>query len=651
MKKNKLSFIGLTLLGLVLAGCGETPDPGPKPDPDPEPTSGWSEGEAAIMKEHCYGITIPYLELANKTVLYLDGEDLISVEATEVPSGYLSTYAALYLQENGWVGGDVSEDAFDYPLEEGTAFSFEKEIPTKDGNRHIEAFMFTYKTEYDEQAEENYSYPALNGDQLRISLYDPYLYEFPTQIISDYISWYYDFDVEEEDYILPPVVEGDYYLWTGQTLFAHVVNGEVDDNGYSEVLDKAGFKVLDDKDEYDYYNAISPDEEYKVYYIYMRENSIFMLGFEDYQPPVVSKDTFSNELLAQFFTLYSVGEAFEVPALNIEGATYLYEEDPKNLEYYFDDEYEKMNVVVTISGDSVNENVLESFIAGVEGWDILAGQYDYELTQTDEYRYSHKVIFVYNPESNTITVKVFLYSEYAPYQSWPTEEAKEAVIQGSQYEGDDIDELPAFTYEGVEYKINGNFITFLCGSNEVNAVVTAYSDILEESGFKPSDFGYEFTSPNEQYMITLDIMDNSFDLVISTMPEPIPSFEEFPLQMIIDALNRSKTFNDTFVGLDGADEYLLASLTEDIDSETEYDVYGQVQCVFKDTSVDIDAIAQNYINLLINTYGYVADEESPEYLYSPSNELQVHVEVEKEDEHAGYYIINVHFDNVINGNV
>ena len=135
-------------------------------------------------------------------------------------------------------------------------------------------------------------------------------------------------------------------------------------------------------------------------------------------------------------------------------------------------------------------------------------------------------------------------------------------------------------------------------------------------------------------------------------PEPVPSFEEFPLQMIVDALNRSKTFNDTFVGLDGADEYLLSSFVEDIDSETEYDVYGEVDCVFKDTSLDINKIASDYRNLLMETYNYVADEDpTSSFIYSPSNELQVNIEVQGEDERAAYYVIIVHFDNVINGNV
>ena len=644
-KLNNAPLIGLTCLGFILASCGGSSS---------SPT--WSEKDAKLIKDNFYGVDIPYVNLENKELEYYDDERLLVLNATNVSEGFLKGYASNYSKDNGWIGGDVSKEAFGPTASAGTGYAFEKVIKTEEGYRYVDVFMYTYTMVYHEDDEEYYPAAKLNGDLLRLTINDPYYYEYPEEAIKDYIlQLVYDWSYDIEDYIVPPSFEADYYYvdMRNYALLGYVENGSSDDLGYTEELVEAGFKVANGKDEYGFYNAISPDDGYQVYYIYNASENTFFLGFEGYKAPIVSKGEFDNTLLEEFFTGYSDCVQFIVPQLNIENADYLYYEDENNIDYYMDNEYEKLAAYVSITGENVNKDALDTFIKGIEGWNINEGENLYELTQVDEYRYSHKVVFAYDEDNKSILVTVFLYSQYIPYDTWPTEAIEAAVRQGSGYLGDDLDELPSYSKEGVQFKINGNTIYILCGENDPMQVYDQYISLLLDNGFTPDVMEVEYTSPNEQYVVYVtDLMNGEVEILISFMPQPIPTFDYFPLQEVLDKLNASSEITDTLIGIDGADQYTLnVVVTDHEEGATGYDVFGDVNCFFNDTTVDAEKLANDYLKALREQYGYTDyDVEEPDgSLRSPNNQLKVSVEVEGEDQHAGYLTIVVHFDNIIDG--
>ena len=619
-----------------------------------ETSVSWTEEEAKTMADNCHGVVLPFIELEKRTVQYLEYNETVYISATGLENGFLTKYASKFT--GNWYGGDVSVDAFGPSAQEGTAFYFQMRLELDEGTRYAAAYMYTYTFVEDEYDGESYPVPALNGEYLTLTLYDPYLYEFPEFEIRDMLSTIYDYFVDEEDYILPPAFEAEFYQTTPSSVLGFVQNATGLDAEYSEKLEKADFKLLEEPNELGLFVAISPDEVYTVNYKYYSEQSTFYMYFEEYVAPVTSKDVFDNSLLEQFFDNYFL-EPFDIPELNITGATYLYEEDPDNFDYYIFDEYEEMNVTVTISSETdgvINPEILTTFVNTITDWKVETNDNGFTITKTDENRYTHTAEFAYNSVDNTILVKIYLYSPYELYTEWPTQEVANLIKEHVEYNGTITDTLPACETNGVKYKINGNTIIFNCEEVEDKDVYDVYNDyvgLLTRSGFETDEYYSEFVSPNSQFVAYMDITSSTtIELFVSNVPEPIPTFDYFPQEELLKALNGSSDFDDTFPALEGADQYEFICNDDHEYGETGYDVYGQIVCTFKvdENPIDIQAIYNDYIKALENA-GYKYDDFDYNGYISPNNQLQISAYYETEEEHTGYCTIVINFDNIING--
>ena len=198
MKKNSL-LLALSA-ALLLTSCGgssESAKPSATGSSETSTSSAsseakaWAPEDAALMKEHLLGVTLPYFSLHDTTVVFDEGLESILVTTKDVlGEGELAAYVDAFEAE-GWDVRDVSAAE---GLVEGAYYYATLPVKTNDGERILEALIYTAGEEGAPQ----------NGGTLYVEASDPYVYDFPVAFISDIID---DFGST----VLPPVFSADYY--------------------------------------------------------------------------------------------------------------------------------------------------------------------------------------------------------------------------------------------------------------------------------------------------------------------------------------------------------------------------------------------------------------------------------------------------------
>lgn len=177
----------------------------------------WTEEEEAIMEETLHGQVIPYAQGAGLLSLSESG-GIVRVNGSSISAENLVAYASLFTEAAGWVDQEESENPYEY--------SFEKCIPTAEGNRYV----YVYFGSFDSAGN-----GVENGDFFLASL-DPYDYEFPT----------FDFELAKvilgiESEVEVPALEADHYSFNETYSAALVYSAEAADleAAYAAVLAQA----------------------------------------------------------------------------------------------------------------------------------------------------------------------------------------------------------------------------------------------------------------------------------------------------------------------------------------------------------------------------------------------------------------------------
>ena len=253
MKKNSL-LLALSA-ALLLTSCG-----GPSESAQPSATGSsetstssasseakaWAPEDAALMKEHLLGVTLPYFSLHDTTVVFDESLESILVTTKDVlGEGELAAYVDAFEAE-GWDVRDVSAAE---GLAEGAYYYATLPVKTKDGERILEALLYTA----DEEGAPH------NGGTLYVEASDPYVYDFPVAFISDIID---DFGSTT----LPPVFSADYYEIdaTGLAVYCYT-DSPTAVSDYAALLKASSWTILEEMDD-GYYVAISPDGRYAIHY-------------------------------------------------------------------------------------------------------------------------------------------------------------------------------------------------------------------------------------------------------------------------------------------------------------------------------------------------------------------------------------------------
>ena len=140
----------------------------------------WSEAAANLMKEHLYGVVLPYTGSSASVVDYDAEYDMITITGGDVTlAGY---QAALIADDYGLVGED----------EESGAFAVEKAVATNEGQR----FVYVY-AEIDDE------------DGFSAQAFDPYYYSWP----ADQLEAFFE-DWEATPFDVPTIdAENAYFLF------------------------------------------------------------------------------------------------------------------------------------------------------------------------------------------------------------------------------------------------------------------------------------------------------------------------------------------------------------------------------------------------------------------------------------------------------
>lgn len=646
MKINKVMLLSASAL-LILASCDQPSEsdstPASLPDdssvpstpesPDSLPTSSseetvseWGEEYDAIMKEYLYGEILPYFDFEGLEVYYDNElEEVVIRGDTLMKDGDLENYSYSYYE---WDGGDISEMNY---LPAGTAYRFQKWVETEEGARCVSVTF--YGETIDEEGNTSYS----STGSFHLEAYDPYYYEWDDA----YPLAFAQYLTGEEEPILPPAFPADYYEVSGQNMAIYCyLNDDVlsDDAGYSDILEGTGWKILEEKDDYGYYVAIAPSENYQVSYLYDEDYGSLDIYFEEYDKPIIL-DHWDDETISSFFEGYGL-TPFEFPALNIEGASYHYYEREDNVWDWIFDDYEQMAAYIEIYPASEDDFTNYLSILGDDGWKVKAEDGGFSASAGKQIGQSGCVLNV-DFSGETITIEYFLSPTVIPYSEWPSEAIQEALE--AMFEGN-VDEIPAYTGNNLGFLVKGNIIQILVEDGEELSGIEAYEGILDAAGWKLSEEeGSEgqWISPNETIFLVPSVGDAGIiELYIGDIPEPLVQYDSFPSDLAKAALNNP---SDDLPALEGATYY---TITNSVIGDDDY--FGSINCVFEGESVDTEALLSGYATTLSEA-GFAPwvdnDGETHENQFaSPSSQFVVSMESEA---YETYSVITVYFDNLV----
>ena len=504
----------------------------------------WTDEEAALMAAHLYGDVLPYNGLEESIVNYDDDNDMIVIEGGAINSDGLSAYAAA-LQNDGWYC--YSSSSF--------AYAFEKDEENELGEpRRLDIYLSTN-----------------DSDEFYLEAYDPYYSEFP----SEFAEYYADscFDSDE----VAPAIDAWFYDVNERYLYIVCYGEYADDTGgYDAILEGAGWDILDIRDSYDYYIAVSPDGKYEVSFLaFPSDNELYI-----YIEPLCF---WNEDLIIDFFFNYGF-DGFDVPPLEVDGAQYQFLENSNNESYFENDLLGSITASMFIYG--VDEDNFDDYLDAIHilGWEISTlGTDSYYATLLVEGGGVAKMNISFEDECVTITIYGMLGEEDT--NNWPADEVAAFLLTN----GNVTDVLPPFPNTvSVSYVTTysyGDAAIHVTCSNPASDAAT-YEQLLDGQGWEIVGQAWSqnvFQSPNHQMTVSCYVQTSRVTLEIYWLEQPT---SEWPADRIAEELGDDITDvvpeyegdNDGFLWLD--DEYGVG-----------------VQVLFDDT-VDEEEALEYYIDVL-----------------------------------------------------
>ncbi len=514
MKKMKFLSIIFAIFALTLVGCNTEPDDGENNGGDTGETGGggndngdtgtgggettttsWSKDELALIEEYAYGVDVPYLKLEGNGELYYDEDyGCLSMTGASVTSTDLQKYANLF-EGYGWtLLSDFDESGY---------YLFEIEVEYESSIRYVDASIYALNTDYE----------YVESGTFWLDLIDPYYYSWPEEIINSLLSVFLPNTTSSIPVVDSSLIQFDTtYLDYGLlAAYCYDLNDSYIQT-YRDDLEKAGYTVSNQVDEYGYYVAISAlgdieidftyDDDYESFDVY-----IYFLGLEDDgdtgdntggNDQNQTKEGWSAAELA-VIDEYLYGK--EIPFTYLSG----------NGDLYYDEDYG----CVSLTGATVSATQLKEFADAFEdaGWTLVSNysedyMYSYliPVVDNDEAKYLEADIYALDSEGYLAESGTFWLDIYDPfYYDWPGELVNEFLslfIEGNTTQVPTVEtNLVSVDASYASYGYLSIYVLDVTQETE-----TLYRSVLTNLGYSVAsevdDFGvYVAISPNGDFEV------------------------------------------------------------------------------------------------------------------------------------------------------
>ena len=553
----------------------------------------WTEEEAKLMADNLYGEVLPYTGYEESSVNYNTEYKTLVIYGGAATEEVMLSYTRA-LSFNGYV------------LISSTELLFRKLITTENGKRYVTVQVASYQ------------------GKLMIMASDPYRYEFPTDFAAHVASTYF----ESRDVL--PGIQADYFdsleTDTAVAIIAYM-DSTIDDCGYSAILSTAGWEVQSVK--YNgMYVAVSPDKTYMISYIYNESAGAFLII---YSPVSIFWD---EDVIKAFFTKYN-GSYVDLPAFNVTGATYYFEESETNQYFYEKGDIDMVVGFLSVSGATAEDAANYMTLLQQAGFKVLTSNNAYSATKGVEGKGLFRLDYSYNPQTSLITFIFYIYLEPFPTTEFPQDEINELLG------GYLLDKIPGYEGETTGFQLNndtyGTYIVVeVPQGTELEAIEAYKATLLANGYYKESEESSQYFSENHEIFVSLNKDSGSFKIIFGRaayLSWPGTQIAAFLGDDVTDAL---PAFTDA-----DADEFYFEVNENALNITASYDYEEDENG--DEIEYDMEEISNDYVDLLKqNGFVKVAeDEEGYEYYVSKNLQIVVMVDYNAWFNEIYFYITSV----------
>lgn len=538
----------------------------------------WTDEEAAFMAGRLHGEVLPYTGYSESQVGYNSEYNAVVIVGGKATDEVMESYSRA-LSFNG------------YLLVSTTELLFRKTITTEEGKRFVQVAILN------------------NNGTLGIVAMDPYMYQFPTNFAA-YVALNY---FASKDKV--PAIQADYYDYVnndGTVAILAYMDSTLDDAGYSSILTAAGWSVESIKYN-DTYVAVSPDKTYMISYIYNEQYKALLIM---YSPVIIRWD---ETAIKAFFTKYN-GTYVDLPAFDVVGAMYYFEEADTNEYYYETGTIDMIVAFMSVYGATAEDSANYMTLLQQAGFKVLTSNNAYSATKGVEGKGLFRLDYSYDTETALTTFIFYIYLEPFPTAEFPQEEISELLG------GYTVDTLPSFEGESTGFQLNddsyGTYIVVEVAQGTEEAAIAAYKDTLVANGYyKENEESNQYFSENHEIYVSMYKDSGSFKIFFGRA-----SYLSWPSTQIAAFLGDKVTDTLPAFGDADADDFWFEvgdnGLEINICYNYEEDENGD------EIEYDVEEIANEYVDLLKeNGFKKVfEDEDGCEYYVSKNLQIVCIVE-------------------------
>lgn len=431
---------------------------------EPATKKNWTAAEAKIMSDHLHGEVLPYNGVEESVVSYSEKYDVVYIMGGEILAAQMTAFTNAMSAANYSISFNLSTNTY----------VFSKTIETEEGDRFVKG------TYYRDENNEFY-----------LEAYDPFYYAFPSALIQELIEESFEAEdilpgYDADRYQIDPQ-DGAVYCYTSST------TSEAD---YTEILEEAGWDISQGYDLVnDFYLAVSPNEEYMVYYHY--EGAPYY-SLDIYVMPI---NYWNDKPIKAFYEKYT-DYTVDIPVLNVTNAGYLF----------------KNSVINDAAYEAGSIELIHSFLyiynakqADLERYVTILRSYDWEVTGSGtlykallelEGRGFIRIEAEYSSSKGGVVITFYAMLEPYPIEGWPYDEIAEILTE------DVTDTLPPYEGENNGFSILndvwGTSVTISVAAGTEQAAIAAYGQTLLREGYTQEGFiGSDpiYISPNRQIWV------------------------------------------------------------------------------------------------------------------------------------------------------
>ena len=513
----------------------------------------WTADEAKIMSDNLYGQVLPYTGFEESVVTYSAQYDTVYIIGGAATAESLESYARA-MSFNGFV-----------LTSNNGSYIFRKTLTTNDGERFLKVVYYI---------DEN--------SQFYLEAYDPYVYAFPTDVATYYA---YQFGSEV---VAPAYTASRYEIDIQNNAIFCYTETATADTDYTATLKVANWDTTGGLDATTgFYTAVSPDKAYMLYYKYDSEN---FHSLDIYFLPV---NFWNGAPIKAFYAKYT-DYTVDIPALNVAGANYLFQESSLNEGAYASGQLEFVHAFMYVIGGKQENLAPYATLLTNNGWEVTGSGTSYEAKKAVGTEGLARIEFSYD---RTVGVIVTFYAKLDPFPTtgWPYERVAELL-------GEEItDTVPAYTGTNKGFTVlNDAFGTAVVVAVETgteNTAIATYKKILESNSYELVEgMTSQFISPNKQIIVSV-YMGTSGSITIEFFPAPYYTWPTSKIAKMLNELFGTITevvpaYTDGVeytVDENDGDLYITITLPEDVEADDAVTAYVGILTTNKFTETGVDA--------------------------------------------------------------